>query len=301
MRLINARLTCAVLVIFGLVVGTLTDSVSEPSAVERGGYLVVAADFHVHSFFGDGLVSPLNLVLEARRQGLGAFAITNHSGLFAARLGRWFSRRIGGPVVLVGQEITAPEYHMIAAGIERQVGWRLAAADAADLVHAQRGVTIAAHPTPEWSGFDAQALTKLDGTEVMHPSVFGGRGAELRDFYRRAEAAGGSPAAIGSSDYHGFQRSGAFRTYVFVREVSERGVLEALRDQRTVVFGLDGEAFGNPEMIALLNAEALEPGDLTAGHAAASAVDGVARAGGWLGLLGLVLFSPRIRERRQSV
>lgn len=60
--------------------------------------------------------------------------------------------------------------------------------------------------------------------------------------------------------------------------------------RHTVVFGLDGEVVGHPEMIALLETEPLEPETAGSGYAG-GVFDRAAQACGWFGLLGWVLFS----------
>ena len=40
------------------------------------------------------------------------------------RVARWFSGKIGGPAVLVGEEITAPRWHLIGVGLRETVAWR---------------------------------------------------------------------------------------------------------------------------------------------------------------------------------
>src|SRR3954466_554134 len=68
---------------------------------------------------------------------------------------------------------------------------------------------------------------------------------DLEEFYRRAPL-----AATGSSDYHRLGPLGLCRTYVFVRENSEAGILEALRARRTVV--MNGErVYGDAALIEL--------------------------------------------------
>ena len=42
------------LLLTGLVVGTLEESVPDPMPRRAGGYWILAADFHVHAFPGDG-------------------------------------------------------------------------------------------------------------------------------------------------------------------------------------------------------------------------------------------------------
>ena len=85
----------------------------------------------------------------------------------SGKVGRWFSNGSAVRAVIAGEEIHGPQYHMIAAGIEHAIGWRLTAAEAIDEIHRQGGVAIAAHPTAgAWPAFDADAMRKLDGAEV---------------------------------------------------------------------------------------------------------------------------------------
>jgi hypothetical protein len=212
------------------------------------GYRVLSADFHIHSStWSDGALTPWGLVLEAERQGLDAIAITGHNQVSDARVGRWFSRTIGGPVVLVGQEIVSPRYHMIAVGIEKRVSFRQSAAQALEDIHRQGGVGIAAHPLRDyWGGWPTDAMAKLDGGEICHPLIFSYSTSrhDLEDFAARAPI-----AAIGSSDYHGMGSMGACRTFVFVGRADAAGVLDAIRAKRTVVYGRDGKVYGDPALV----------------------------------------------------
>lgn len=217
--------------------GAWADRLPDRGPVVQDGRRVVAADFHVHTAFGDGAIPPWNIGREARRRGLDAVALTNHNQVFAARLARWLSRHLGGPVVLAGQEVTNPGFHVVAAGLQRAVDWRLPVADMIADVHAQGGVAIAAHPErPYWPAFDAPAMRALDGAEVLHPLVFvtaDGR-RDLAAFYQRVQQARDRPlAAIGSSDFHTLATLGRCRTFVSARELSEPAILQAVREGRT--------------------------------------------------------------------
>ena len=241
-----ARRIAWALVAGGLAIGTVTDTVPERAPVELGGYRVLAGDFHTHPAPLSGSpVAAWDMVLEARRQGLDAIAITPQNGALAGRIGRWFAERAGGPIVIAGEELHGPQYHMIALGVG-YLSWRLAAREAIDEIHRQGGLAIAAHPMVEaWPAYDDATARLLDGAEVMQPIVHlePGRAEELRQFWKRSGA-----AAIGSSDWHGTGPLGLHRTYLFVREASASGVFEAIRARRTVV--LDGErAYGDPALV----------------------------------------------------
>jgi hypothetical protein len=212
--------------------------------------------------------------------------MTPHNHVWVARLGRWFANAIGGPIVLVGEEVTTPGYHMLAVGIDELVSNRLPAEDAIDEIHRQGGVAIAAHPyRAAWPGFDAEALRKLDGSEVVRPEAVLGEEpiADLVEFNQRADA-----AAIGATDFHGTLPVGYSRTFVFARERSASGILDAVRNGRTVAYDSE-RAHGDPSLIALARASGglphtppvLPPG-LLAGFSRALAV---------LALLVAVLFN----------
>jgi len=225
--------------------GTITDRPAARPPLMLGGYRVLVGDFHVHPLpFSANTLAPWDLALEAERQGLDVIAMTPQNSVFMARAGGW----IGGAMVIPGEEVHGPRFHLIALGTRETISWRLGAAEAIDSAHRQGGVAIAAHPARGvWPAYDREARRKLDGAEVRQPIVFGrpGTAAELEAFYALAPA-----AAIGSSDHHGIGPLGVCRTYVFVREVSEAGVLEAIRAHRTVVVD-GGKAFGDPSLLGL--------------------------------------------------
>jgi len=247
-----------VLPLVAIAAGTWSDRAQIRAPISVGGYRVLAADFHVHSTFpGAALLGPWDLVLEARRQGIEAFALTPHNQIVSAKIGRWFARLVGGPTVIVGEEVRRLRYHLIAAGIEARIAPTVPAAEAIAEVHRQGGAAIAAHPIAEfWPAYSGAALAQLDGAEVMHPRAFFEPRVrlELQQFLRR-----GGMTAIGSSDYHGIGALGLPRTYVFATDASEAAILDAVRAGRTVVYGVDGEAYGDSKLIRLAAADGRLP------------------------------------------
>lgn len=283
------RFVGAGLLVFATVLGTLADRPRVHQPMIIGGYQVLAADFHTHSsMWSDGGLTPWGLVLEAERHGLDAIAITGHDEVLDSRIGRRFSAAVGGPIVLRGEEILAePKYHMIAVGITQRVSFRLSAARAIDEIHRQGGIAIAAHPQPGFAGgYDEAARQRLDGAEICHPNVYGRKEAqgELEQF-----SAGASFAAIGSSDFHGLGVMALCRTYVFAADRTEQDILDALRAHRTVVYGPNGRAYGDPALVRLAAADG-RPAHDAAPPAAHEPTDWVSGACGVAGLAGLLLF-----------
>lgn len=283
--MMTPRLAAALLVA-AIIVGTAVDRVPPREPIVLGGYRVVAADFHVHSStWSDAAITPWGLVLEARHQGLDAIAITGHRQTQDAKWGRWFSEQIGGPTVLIGEEIPAIPHHVVAVGIGETVDWSLDIGAQIAEIHRQGGVAIAAHPGPMfWKGFEP-VLDRLDGTEICHPAIYQYEDAQamLEQFAKRTPA-----AAIGSSDFHGLGRLGLCRTFVFARDTSAAAIVDAIRAKRTVVYGRDGQAYGDPELITLAAADGRLPKAARPDYSP-TGLDRVSQLLGLAGLAGLVL------------
>lgn len=280
-----AKVLSVGLLAVALAAGTIGDRPWPHEPLTLGGYHVLSADFHNHSsMWSDGGFTPWNLVLEAERQGLDAIAVSGHNEVWDGQLAERFSRAVRGPIVIGGEEVLAEgRFHMIAAGVRNVVDFRKSAADVIDDVHRQGGVAIAAHPFHNIvAGWDAAAMQRLDGAEICHPNIFwDARGqAELETFAARRPV-----AAIGSSDFHGTGRMGVCRTYVFAREATAEGILEAVRAHRTVVFGVS-RAYGDPEL--------LKYADVLRGRGPSrdehrSALDWISASTAILGFAGLVI------------
>ena len=237
----------------GLALGAVTDTVPSREPITIQGYQILSGDFHVHAFVGDGGIPPWMLQRHATHVGLDVVAITNHNQTLAGRLGRAAALPSTGPLVLVGEEITGRDYHLIGVGIERPVNWDQPARGAIADVHAQGGVAIAAHPMHGFDGYDPLALADLDGVEVAHRDALSATmGRQFEEFYQRTLGRKPEVAAIGSSDFHTSGPMGLCRTYLFVRERSEAGVIQAIRDGRTVGRCESGRVWGRPELVRLL-------------------------------------------------
>jgi len=216
---------------------------------------VLSADFHVHPYPGDGSLPVWELQHEAARRGIDVIGITGHNNEFGLELGRLHPPDPSGPIVIRGQEVTTQSFHMVALGITELIDWRLNARDTIAAIHAQGGVAIAAHPVEvSWRDHDVEALRMLDGAEVAHQSrrrVSLSRD-EFLEFFHRVQAVNPRVAPIGSTDFHMVAPLGLCRTYLLVRERSAAGVLEAIRDGRTVAVDGRGDMFGTPEHVAFV-------------------------------------------------
>jgi predicted metal-dependent phosphoesterase TrpH len=284
---VGPRLLATLAILAGLMLSMDADAPQAPRRATRAGDLVLAADFHVHSFPGDGALPPWDLAVEARRRHLDAIALTNHNSTHSWRLARWLSPitgRAGGAMLIPGDELTSVGYHLAVVGVTAPVDWRQSAAAAAAAVHSRGGVAIAAHADKKtWRFLDDAALVALDGVEVAHPMIlmWDQSRRELLELYERAKRVHPSIAAIGSTDYHQFAPIGLGRTYLLVSEATQAGILDAIRAGRTVACDGRGEAYGPSELVAMVRDDCRRD--------AASPPDGetaLARLGTWLVWLG---------------
>ena len=242
----------AILLVAGaLTMGSLAEPRYERSSVSVDGYTVLTADLHVHAFPGDGVLPAWELRREAARRGLDVIAVTNHNQSIAARLPAGGGGSL--PLVIPGQEITTPTFHLVAIGIRQPIDWRLPLRAAIAAVHRAGGVAIAAHPVRTfWRvAEDDSGLDLLDGAEAVAESGarFDRSRREIREFYDRTRRRNADLAPIGSSDFHMIVPLGVCRTYVFVREVSERGVLEAIAHGRTVAVDDSKQMVGDARFV----------------------------------------------------
>lgn len=283
------RLIAVLAVLAGLVLSANADPLPARPRLMKAGYLVLAADLHVHSFPGDGGLPPWDIAVEARRRRLDVVALTNHNSLHSWRLARWLSpltARAGGAMLIPGQELTGIGFHLALVGVTQPVAWRQSAASAIAAAHAMGGIAIAAHPDKRtWRFFDDAALVALDGVEVAHPAtlIWEESRRNLLAFYDRALRVHPSIAAIGATDFHQHAPLGLDRTYVFAREATQPAILDAIRDGRTVACDGRGESYGPPELVAMMGEDCR--------HDASAPPDGETpqdRVGTWLVWAGLV-------------
>jgi PHP domain-containing protein len=248
--MISARRTIpALAVVAGIAIGTLADRLPQRQPVRSGEFLILAGDFHVHASPGDGSLTPRELRDEAVRAGIDVFAVTNHNQFLAARLVALLTPSPDAPIVIPGEEITDRNYHLIAIGIHDVVLPGPPVAHLVEEIHGQGGIAIAAHPGNAFGWRDVSALSAIDGTEVAHPEYEEKYRRQYLETFTRAQRVNPHVAPIGSSDVHNNPALGDCRTFLFVRERSVAGVLEAIRAGRTVAENERGELFGDPSLV----------------------------------------------------
>jgi predicted metal-dependent phosphoesterase TrpH len=302
-RLTRPWLVAAALVVLGVIGGAAFDPKPARPVVHRAGYRVLEADFHMHTTYSDGTLSPFSLVRQGERRGLDVIGVTEHNTVIASKIARFYSNAVGGPIVVTGEEITTGGYHLIAIGIESTVSPNQPITGVVKDIHAQGGLAIGAHPVRRFQPGLAPVRNELDAMEVMHPLAFSERDRSnawrWRDMVEYWEQTSPRPAAIGSSDYHFASVLGLCRTLVFVKEPADaKAVIEAIRAKRTVIVDRDDNLLGDPELVEALKKEPYVPRSSDYAYRGENAADRVLRLVGLAGVLGVVFL--RMRKPRKT-
>lgn len=168
------------------------------------------ADLHVHTNYSDGADSISDVLTWAARIGLDVIAITDHDTIAGAAIAAELARVRSGPQVIVGEEISSRDGHILGLFLSALVPPDMSAAETIAAIHDQGGLAIAAHPYWRTSAFDYKrrvyglgdriADLPLDGVEVVNGGFTPSMIAANRRAGSVAQALGRTP--VGGSDAH---------------------------------------------------------------------------------------------------
>jgi predicted metal-dependent phosphoesterase TrpH len=195
------------------------------------------ADLHTHSWSSDGAQSPEDLVRAAAGR-VDVLAVTDHDGIAGALRAREFARENPtlGVDVVIGEEVSTLNGHLLALYLEESVPPALPADRTIELIHAQGGLAIPAHPFHpiryrRWGRPSLATLIPdlpLDGIEVINNSGFSSR---LYDAWAASRNAEWMLAVTGGSDAHDVAYVGTAVTRFDGRDA--RALRRALLERRT--------------------------------------------------------------------
>jgi hypothetical protein len=240
-----------------------------------GEYQVLKVETHLHTLHSDGQHSVAAMFEACHSAGYDAVALTDHNTLSGLPEAAEAADPLG-LVLLPGVEVTTFRGHAVVLGVARVPEWRdleQRGMDAlAEGVHAEGGLVCVSHPAAlgspicsgcAWAWPVKPALVDLwEVFSAPRPST--DIPAEL---WRQLLAVGGHAAPVAAGDVHSTDAAARPRTatYVYARERSASGVLDALRQRR--VFASSGprldfwleDAAGN---VGLVGSQ-VAPGDWT--------------------------------------
>lgn len=212
------------------------------------------ADLHIHTLASDGVSGVDDVLAAAIAGGLDIIAITDHERIDAAVVAQRLAQERGLPLrVIVGEEITTRNGHLVGLYLTERIKPWGTMRDAVARVHDQGGVCIVAHPLVPYPLCASERTIRrmLDEADPgRHPDAieaFNPTTARMR-WSRRVPAfvAEVGLAAVASSDAHHADSVGRAVTH-FPGESEEE--LRAAILARTTTW--DGSAYGWPEQVSM--------------------------------------------------
>lgn len=210
----------------------------------------VVADLHIHSIYSGGCLTPAEILHEAQQRLLEVAVVADHFQVKGAIEGRQLAQATSGsPEILTAQEISLGDhFHLVTIGATEPwpEGHRTQLLTRLADHHRQGGIIILAHPwTVPRNGWGPECLREmlggglLDGVELFNSSILGQvpRSGYLLQMVWEELIVPYQLAVVGGSDFHRFNQGrciGGGRTYLYVKTPGVQGVMEALRERRTV-------------------------------------------------------------------
>jgi predicted metal-dependent phosphoesterase TrpH len=100
----------------------------------------------MHTTVSDGWPTPEELVDHARDVTLDVIAVTDHDSIEGALRAAEHAGRRSRPHVIIGEEVSSRDGHIVGLFLERRVKPGMSAAATVHAIHDQGGIAIAAHP-----------------------------------------------------------------------------------------------------------------------------------------------------------
>lgn len=166
------------------------------------------ADLHVHTTFSDGTATPEDVLnYYALHSEVDVVAITDHDtidgALHTERFAREHSDLFGHLDVIIGEEISTRDGHVIGLFLQDWIAPGSSAAETVDAIHAQGGLAIAAHPYTSWMKF-AGLVGVGDLIKSLPFDAVETRNSNFTEVFanRKADRNAGDLARVGNSDGH---------------------------------------------------------------------------------------------------
>lgn len=199
----------------------------------------VKIDFHGHTTFSDGTLTPEEVIRVAKRKGLDGVAITDHNTIEGAVLALE-NNDDEDFIVIIGSEISTNRGHILGLFLTKEVKQR-SFFDVIEEIHAQGGIAVAAHPYKaplfyplrgkrRLVELNEKEIGLLDGLESLDgraKSKSNLKAEVIATFFKKVKLAG--------SDYHFGFEIGSVYTEVETESKSLDFLKKSLSEGRTCV------------------------------------------------------------------
>ena len=178
-------------------------------------------DMHIHTRYSlDGRGEPKEFVKAAKKKGLSGIAVTDHNEIHGALKAREYAEDMDGFLVIVGEEISTREGHILAYNIRKAVERDLTPEATIEKIHEQGGFAVAAHPGRFPSGLKRNIIKGLgfDGVESLNGATIPCKNRKAKKLAEKMKV-----GVVGGSDSHFPDKVGAAYT---VFEGSSLGAMD---------------------------------------------------------------------------
>ncbi len=214
------------------------------------------ADLHMHSRKSDGSLTPLQIenyhtsmnehyLNRGKQKFRDIIGISDHDtieGVLQAAEMVYKSGNMAAPIIIVNEEITSRQGHIVAVNIKKAVAPGMSVEDTITAIHEQGGLAVAAHPYTGWYQVfrqfkDMRGVQDLiyehdfDAVEVLNGNVVLWQ-ANMIAKNRLADT--DRFALVGSSDAH---YSNAFSAYTHFPGTTVADLYGAIKDKTTEACG----------------------------------------------------------------
>jgi len=190
-------------------------------------------DMHVHSTYsGDSNGKPEEIIKKAEKVGLDGLAFMDHNTLEGYRSIKDIETDL---IIVPGIEVSTGEGHVMAIGIQEEIGKTPSIAGAIDLIEEQGAIAAAPHPYRYWSGMTEENLFNNRWTAI---EGLNGRSWHSKNVKARKAAEKMSLPMIAGSDCHRLKTVG--KAYAIFEELdSWEDVVKNIKDGNVDVAGKD--------------------------------------------------------------
>ncbi len=177
-------------------------------------------DLHIHTTNSDGLTKPEDVVKIAKRVGLSGVAVTDHNFLTNIK-------KDESILVILGEEITTKEGHILALGISEEIERDLPLEETIDRIKEQGALAVAAHPFDKFRKGVGDLVYKVDfdAIETLNArSIFPTFNSRARKAALKLKI-----PQVGGSDAHADDQIGRAYTIITKEVSNEDDVLKMIK------------------------------------------------------------------------
>jgi len=201
--------------------------------------LPIKIDLHVHTCYSHDCSTTIKeLFLNAKKNGLDGFAVTDHNTIKGAL--RAVQEKNDNLLVIPGIEVSSAQGHILGINIKTHIPQGLRIEETVEKIHEAGGIAVAAHPSAIYKNslglFGNLSSYGFDAVEVLNSQAFP---FFLLKYLNKRFAEQASLPQTGGSDSHLPETIGLAYTIIYVDEnhCNIEEIIKAIKNNMTAPFG----------------------------------------------------------------